>query len=259
MGAIYVVRHAQASFGTEDYDRLSQTGFAQARLLGAYFALRGIRFDAVYLGTLRRHAETARGIFDGHAGCGDGPPPVRLPALDEYNPEALMSAYTDADPAPPAAAPAPPDAAPAPPDAVPAPPDAAPAPPVGAAGPDTAAVREHFRLLKQALLAWAEDRMQPAGMPSFRTFQDGAVAAVVEARSRFAGGSVLVVSSGGPIAAIVAAALRAPPQTAIELNLQIRNSSVTEFTMSSRRHQLVSFNALAHLDTSLDRGLVTYA
>ena len=73
MGAIYVVRHAQASFGTEDYDRLSQTGFAQARLLGAYFALRNIRFDAAYTGTLRRHAETAQGIFDGHAGYGDGP------------------------------------------------------------------------------------------------------------------------------------------------------------------------------------------
>jgi len=231
MGAIYVVRHAQASFGTEDYDRLTETGFAQARLLGAYFALRNIRFDAVYTGTLRRHAETAQGIFDGYAEYGDGPPLVRLPALDEYNHEALMSAHTDV----------------------------VPAPPVAAAGRDIAAVREHFRLLKQALLAWADDRTQPAGMPSFRTFQDGAVAAIVDARSRFAGGSVLVVSSGGPIAAIVAAALRAPPQTAIELNLRIRNSSVTEFTMSSRRHQLVSFNALAHLDTQLDPELVTYA
>ncbi len=238
MGAIYVVRHAQASFGTEDYDRLSQTGFAQARLLGAYFALRGIRFDAAYTGTLRRHAETAQGIFDGHAGYGDGLPLVRLPALDEYNPEALVSAHAHA---------------------VPAPPVAAPAPMVDASGRDVAAVREHFRLLKQALLAWAEERIQPAGMPSFRAFQDGAVAAIIEARSRFAGGHVLVVSSGGPIAAIVAAALRAPPQTAIELNLQIRNSAVTEFTMSSSRHQLVSFNALAHLDTKAGPDLVTYA
>ncbi len=238
MGAIYVVRHAQASFGTEDYDRLTQTGFAQARLLGAYFALRNIRFDAVFTGTLRRHAETAQGLFDGYAKYGEGPPVERLPALDEYDPEALMAAHTSVIPAPPAAA-------------------AAPA--VAAPGRDIAAVREHFRLLKQALLAWAEERIQPARMPSFRTFQDGAVAAIVEARSRFAGGSVLVVSSGGPIAAIVAAALQAPPQTAIELNLQIRNSSVTEFTMSSRRHQLVSFNALAHLDSQPDPGLVTYA
>lgn len=251
MGAIYVVRHAQASFGTEDYDRLTQTGFAQARLLGAYFALRKIRFDAVYTGTLRRHAETVQGIFDGIAD-GDGPPAQHLPALDEYDPEALMSAHAGAVPAPAVA-----ETAPAVAESTPA--VAAAAPAVAAAVRDNAAVRGHFRLLKQALLAWADDRIRPAGMQSWRTFQDGAVAAIIEARSRFAGGSVLVVSSGGPIAAIVAAALKAPPQTAIELNLQIRNSSVTEFTMSSRRHQLVSFNALAHLDTQLDPGLVTYA
>jgi broad specificity phosphatase PhoE len=70
---------------------------------------------------------------------------------------------------------------------------------------------------------------------------------------------VLVVSSGGPIAAIVAAALRAPPESAVELNLRIRNSSVTEFAMSARRHQLVSFNALPHLDAQSDPGLTTYA
>jgi broad specificity phosphatase PhoE len=40
MREIYVVRHGQASFGTDDYDRLTEIGFAQARLLGAYFALR---------------------------------------------------------------------------------------------------------------------------------------------------------------------------------------------------------------------------
>jgi len=231
MGAIYVVRHGQASFGTEDYDRLTQTGFVQARLLGAYFALRNIRFDAVYTGTLRRHAETAQGIFAGHAEHGDGPPAERLPALDEYDPEALVLAHTGVVPAPAASA----------------------------AGRDIAAVREHFRRLKEALLAWADGRIRPAGMPSWQTFQDGAVAVLIEARRHFAGGNVLVVSSGGPIAAIVAAALKAPPQTAIELNLQIRNSAVTEFTMSSRRHQLVSFNALAHLDTQPDPALVTYA
>jgi hypothetical protein len=47
MGTIYVVRHAQAAFGT-DYDRLTQTGFEQARLHGAYFGLRQVRSDAVY-------------------------------------------------------------------------------------------------------------------------------------------------------------------------------------------------------------------
>jgi broad specificity phosphatase PhoE len=96
-------------------------------------------------------------------------------------------------------------------------------------------------------------------MPAWRAFQDAAVAALVEARRRFAEGKVLVVSSGGPIAAIVAAALNAPAPTAIELNLRIRNSSVTEFTMSARRHQLLTFNELPHLDTQADPALTTYA
>jgi len=65
--------------------------------------------------------------------------------------------------------------------------------------------------------------------------------------------------AGGPIAAIVAAALESPPQIAVELNLRIRNSAVTEFTMSARRHQLLSSNALPHLEAQSDAPLMTYA
>jgi broad specificity phosphatase PhoE len=229
MGVIYLVRHAQASFGTADYDRLTPTGFTQAELLGAYFARRKIRFDAVYRGTLRRHAETAEAIAGGAAERA-APAAQCFPGLDEYKPEALLMAFTGVLPEPGAAA----------------------------VRRDAAVVREHFRLLRDALMAWAAERIQPAGMPTWRAFQDAAVAALIEAR-RFADGNVLVVSSGGPIAAIVAAALRAPPESAVELNLRIRNSSVSEFAMSARRHHLVSFNALPHLDAQSDPGLTTYA
>jgi broad specificity phosphatase PhoE len=96
-------------------------------------------------------------------------------------------------------------------------------------------------------------------MPVWQAFQEGAVAALIEARRRFPDGNVLIVSSGGPIAAIVAGALNAPPATAIELNLRIRNSSLTEFASTPRRHHLVSFNGLPHLDTNTDATLTTYA
>jgi broad specificity phosphatase PhoE len=119
-------------------------------------------------------------------------------------------------------------------------------------------VREHFRVLREALLAWAEDRTHPAGMPVFEQFQNGAVAALVEARQRFPDGNVLIVSSGGPIAAMVAAVLKAPPAAAIDLNLRIRNSSLSEFASTPRRHHLVSFNGLPHLDTNADSSLMTY-
>src|SRR5580692_8072986 len=97
MGSIYLVRHAQASFGTDDYDRLTEHGFTQARLLGAYFGLRNIRFDAVYTGTLRRHAETVQGIVEGRD-AGAWPGAERVPGLDEYNPEAIVAAFTGAPP-----------------------------------------------------------------------------------------------------------------------------------------------------------------
>jgi broad specificity phosphatase PhoE len=231
MGAIYVIRHGQAAFGTDHYDRLTETGFTQSRLLGAYFAVRKIRFDAVFTGTLRRQIETAQGVLEGQTDPGIGPQPERFPGLDEYNPEAILMALTGEIPAPDAAA----------------------------ARRDPVVVREHFRLLREALLAWAEERTRPVGMPAWRAFQDGAVAALIEARQRFPDGHVLVVSSGGPIAAMVSAALRAPPAAAVELNLRIRNSSLTEFASTPRRHHLVSFNGLPHLDTHPDLGLTTYS
>jgi len=231
MGSIYLVRHGQASFGTDDYDRLTETGFTQARLLGAYFGMRNIRFDAVYAGTLRRHAETLHGIMEGYPAAGDWPASESAAALNEYDPEAVVTAFAGAPPVRDAAA----------------------------ALRDPGTVREHFRLLRKALLAWAEGEIQPAGMPAWQAFQGAAVAAVAEARQRVANGNVLVVSSGGPIAAIAADSLQAPPRIAIELNLRIRNSSVSEFSSSAQRHQLVTFNSLPHLDAHPDRTLTTYA
>jgi broad specificity phosphatase PhoE len=58
LSVLYLVRHGQA--GTrEKYDSLSDLGRAQARLLGEYFAARGIQFDAVYSGSLTRQRATA--------------------------------------------------------------------------------------------------------------------------------------------------------------------------------------------------------
>jgi broad specificity phosphatase PhoE len=231
MGTIYLVRHAQAAFGTDDYDRLTQTGFAQAKLLGKYFGFRQIRLDAVYMGDLRRHAETAQGILEAYPYARDVPSPERCAGLNEYSFDALVSAFTGSPPAPQPAA-------------------ALRAPLVA---------RERFRLLRQALLAWTEDRIRSAEMPVWQAFQDAAVATLVEARDRFPVGNVLLISSGGPIAAIVAAALNAPARTAVELNLRMRNSSVTEFASSARRNSLIYFNALPHLDTHPDSTLITYA
>lgn len=57
--SITLVRHGQASFGKSDYDRLSDLGHAQSRMLGQFLSTRGPAPDRVVTGALKRHRETA--------------------------------------------------------------------------------------------------------------------------------------------------------------------------------------------------------
>ena len=54
---IYLFRHGQASFGAENYDKLSDTGKEQSIRLGKYLMENNIKFDKVYAGTLQHHIE----------------------------------------------------------------------------------------------------------------------------------------------------------------------------------------------------------
>jgi broad specificity phosphatase PhoE len=100
-------------------------------------------------------------------------------------------------------------------------------------------------------------RVQPEGMPSWADFVAGVVQALDHVRSQCEG-KVLLVSSGGPISTAVTQVLGAPAPTMVELNLRIRNSAVTEFSFTPKRHNLHSFNHLPHLDGKQWDDWVTY-
>ena len=223
MGSLHLVRHGQASFGAADYDQLSDKGHAQCRHLGAYWRERGQRFDAVFTGTLKRHAQSLAGIVEGY---GADLPAVALPGLNEYDSEAVVRAIHPE------------------PLQVPR---------------DPEAIKQHFRLLRQGLLAWMAGETAPVGMPSHAEFAAGVADALARVLAVGVGRQVLIVSSGGPIATAVAQVLATPPETFVELNLRIRNSAVTEFAFNPKRHHLVTFNTLPHLDSADTRGLVTHA
>ena len=65
MSLLLLVRHGQASWGSDDYDRLSPLGEEQSRLLGAALAARGVRPDVVLRGSLLRHRQTADAAVSG--------------------------------------------------------------------------------------------------------------------------------------------------------------------------------------------------
>jgi broad specificity phosphatase PhoE len=62
MAEIYFVRHGQASFGAQDYDKLSAIGHKQTQLLGLMFKEIGLEFDKVVCGAMVRHKESLKQI-----------------------------------------------------------------------------------------------------------------------------------------------------------------------------------------------------
>jgi broad specificity phosphatase PhoE len=59
---------------------------------------------------------------------------------------------------------------------------------------------------------------------------------------------ILVVSSGGPIGMMGRQVLAAPASIAIELNLQVKNTSFSHYYFNQQSVQLASFNNIPHLD-----------
>lgn len=222
MGTLTLVRHGQASFGADNYDQLSPLGVQQCRRLGEYLQAKGRRFDAVITGTLVRHAQSLQAMAEGLSGL---PAPLALPGLNEYDSHAVIAAVH----------------------------------PQPLARPDTPELyKHHFRLLRQGLQAWMAGTAQPAGMPSYAGFAAGVAGALDHVRSQCEG-DVLIVSSGGPISTAVGQVLGTAPEVTIELNMRIRNSAITEFVFNPKRHTLLSFNSLPHLDADEYARWVTYA
>lgn len=64
MTTIYLVRHGQASFGAESYDKLSPNGEQQAIVLGHYFNDILKEAPLVIAGSMQRHQQTAHLCLD---------------------------------------------------------------------------------------------------------------------------------------------------------------------------------------------------
>ena len=222
MGNLYLVRHGQASFGEAVYDNLSDLGRRQSLRLGQYFKQRGLAFDLVVMGRLRRHAQTWEAIA---GGAGSSHTPLVWAGLDEYDSEAVVKAIHSE--------------------------------PLGK--PDTPELyRQHFRLLREGLKQWMSGATHPIGMPDYPSFVQGVVGALDHVRTSN-GSNVLIVSSGGPISTAVGHLLGTSAETTIELNFRIRNTSITEFSFNPKRHVLLSFNHLPHLDDPIYADWHTYA
>lgn len=222
MGRLFLVRHGQASFGADNYDQLSPLGYRQCERLGEYFRGKGLRFQGVLTGTLQRQIQSYESIAKGLQTRLE---PLQWAGLNEYDSHAVIASVH--------------------------------AQPLGKAdSPEM--VKHHFRLLRDGLQQWMAGSVQPAGMPSYLDFVAGVSGALDHVRTHH-DGDVLIVSSGGPISTAVGLLMGATPEASIELNLRIRNSSVTELVFTPKRHSLVTYNTLPHLDGAEHVDWITHA
>jgi broad specificity phosphatase PhoE len=90
MTTIYLVRHGQASFGAESYDKLSSNGEQQAIVLGHY--LNDILKEApdVVAGSMHRHQQTAQLCLNE---CFPESEIVTNPAWNEFNHQQVFAQY----------------------------------------------------------------------------------------------------------------------------------------------------------------------
>ena len=222
MAKLFMVRHGQASFGTGNYDQLSTLGERQGVWLGEYFAERGIAFDRVVTGSMQRHRQTADAIF---RGMGSSAACEEDPGLNEYDFRALYGALGDDKRELKALA--------------------------------SGSMHDFHKGLKQVLRLWSEDAIDGPLPESWGQFQQRVSAARQNIQGR-GGRQVLVVSSGGPMAAFAQQVMRAPASTAIELNMQIRNTGICQYFFNTESCHLASFNCIPHLDLPQRRDCVTY-
>ena len=225
MGQLYLVRHGQASFGADDYDVLSERGAAQSRRLGEWLAERGVVADAVLHGGLSRQRDTARHL----AGSAGWDAPLEAdPDWDELDFLTVVGTL----------------------------------PGVSTEGLDN---RGFHRVFQEATARWtsgSHDGDYEETWGQFRTRVEGAFARACE-RAAGSGATVVAVSSGGVVAALVARLLLAGAGAGGEVapsamaaawdraNTVTVNTSYTRVAVGSGGPRLLTFNEHPHLDGDL--------
>jgi broad specificity phosphatase PhoE len=217
MPTVLLIRHAQASFGSADYDVLSDVGHAQAAALVPAMEHRGIVPARVASGALRRQRDTAAPLS-----AAAGLEPLIDPRWDEYDDMDVLSHHSASaarltrrpgDDAPPLTS------------------------------------RDFQSVLDDALGAWvlagpSSGCRQP--WPDFLARTSGALADLAEGLEK--GETAVAVTSSGVIAALTATLLGLPPAAFVALNHVSVNTAITKLVVGRSGTTAVSYNEHGHLD-----------
>lgn len=238
MSILTLVRHAQASYMSEDYDRLSPLGEQQAQKLGQFWARHGLVFQQAFHGPAQRHIRTMEIAAEEVLRAGlPWPEPVLITEMDEFDAYQMMKTMV---------------------------------PILVERNEQVRRLNDEFRanqdspeagrllqkLFEEGARQWCAGEFDVAEVESWSQFRRRITVAINRIRELTPKStSTVVFTSGGPIAATLAEVLCLPPRTAIEFVWLSRNCSWSEFVFSGDRFSLSAYNSFPHLDS---RSLLTY-
>jgi len=235
MSELILVRHGQASFGAESYDKLSDKGVEQVKILSQHWQALGERFDHIYSGTLLRQRETAHELLP--LVKGEPTASVQLTGFNEYNGDPLIRAHLR---------------------------DMREAGDLS--GPAQWPIQDERlfqRIFEKATARWIVDDLDPrddiADFERWSDFKARVYAALDEVMARHGSGSRVIIStSGGVIAMALQRVLNFPDDQVIATNWMVRNSAVSRIIYGRGKLSLTQFNNLAHLETPEKQQLITF-
>ncbi|MFH0960450.1 MAG: histidine phosphatase family protein [Pseudomonadota bacterium] len=233
MTKIYFIRHAQASIGSSNYDRLSPLGNYQSIILADYLKKLGIVFDAVYSGEMERQRETARPLIESLFGV-DHERLIVLPEFNEYDAHSIIGyqipEMTKEDPR------------------------------VAKAALNYASDGKSLELIfKKAMLRWIRGERLIPGVETWLEFVRRVKSGIEKLdRDSASHKTVAVFTSGGAISVSMKDALGLNDEQTVLLPLRAFNTGITLYHFNEGRLMLSYFNSIAHLEMLRKPKIITY-
>jgi broad specificity phosphatase PhoE len=232
MGAIYFLRHGQASFGSNNYDQLSAVGHQQAKVLGQALKARGVKPDVLISGTMQRHLETATGALSQMSEMGIEAPLQQLAGVNEFDHENVIEVaeprYADklvmmGD--------------------------------MAASGDPRRTFQKFFQ---DAVARWVAGSHDEEYKEPWSVFKLRVVSALNElVKLTPPKGSTLVFTSGGTISVVCAHLLGLNDSQAFTINWTLANAGLTKVQAGRDGLHLISVNEHAHVE-GMQPSMLTY-
>jgi len=221
MGTLTLVRHGQASAGTDNYDRLSERGQQQARHLGKWWSQIGVQPTAVFAGSMERQQHTAQLALE-QAGLSSGVTIETLPELNEYAHVEVDRLFGQG---------------------------------LTTAGSHELSLSDYLGIMQR----WSEATdAELSGLESWEHFVKRGWSAVLHAHEVAAdGGHAVLFTSGGVIANIVGNIQSHPFNVIIDNIWYVRNASVSSLLFHENQARMLDFNRVSHLEVHNDATLIT--